>query len=46
MRRREFLTILGRGSRVAARGACPATSDTGDRVSRRRVLLRADEVIE
>ena len=36
MRRREFITLLGGGGRVAARGARAASADAGARISRQR----------
>ena len=33
MGRREFITLLGGAAALAARGACAAADDAGDRVS-------------
>ena len=38
MKRREFITLTWRrGGSVAARGACAAVDDAGDRVSQQRI---------
>ena len=38
MRRREFITLLGGGGDMAARGPGAAAGDAGNRVSRQRVV--------
>jgi hypothetical protein len=38
MKRREFITLIGDGSRMAARGARAAAGDAGDRVPQQHVI--------
>ncbi len=41
MKRRDFITLIGGGGRVAARGEGAAAGDAGDRVPRQLVACRS-----